>query len=1649
MSKLLVIGEERPTVNAFMMAMAVARRHKKASPEQVSFDEFLLASEEVAASAHPEILEENAPVVAAHRNYRISEESKAGRGKGGVKAKFRANIEAIKLLKKLEDEERQASPAEQAILARYSGWGGIPQVFDAWNRDWDSEREELEGLLNYPELESAKDSTLTAYYTPPEIIRFMYEVVIRLGFQGGRVLEPSLGIGNFFGMMPEHLLSRSKLSGVEIDSLSGRISKQLYPDTDIRLVGYEDAKYPKNFFDLVISNVPFGDIPIHDPLYKRQKFNIHEYFFAKSLDLVRPGGIVAFVTSRYLMDRQNSATRKYLIERADLLGAVRLPSSAFKQSANTDVTSDVIFLQKRVPGAVPVQIAWMEIAPFQMGGKGSKAVDINEYFAQNPGLMLGKLVLKSGMYGREDLSLAPDTKPLEKALDEAVSIFPEGVYLSSGTFHMPVAQQRSIPAPDTVKEGAYVLEDGKLYRSLEGVLVLQELPALTARRVAKLIGIRDILRQLLHEEMQTSDDTGVTLMRIRLNVEYDAFVKEFGFISLRGNRSAFKEDPDYPLLLSLEFFDPETKKAEKAEVFNRRVIHPVTKVEKVDTVEEAFLVTLNELGRVDFVRMAELTGLPESDIRDRLQGMIFQNPDGWQWETADAYLSGNIRRKLETARLAAESDPEFKRNVSALEAVMPKDLDFSEIYPNLGSSWIPAKDIEDFVNELVGVRKGVSVGHAAIIGTWTVEINNYEVAGSVANTTTWGTARYHAVNIIKDTLNGRIPTVRDKVEDKEVVNIAETEAAREKQFLIKGHFREWIWESEERRQRLSRLYNDTFNCLRARTFDGSHLTLPGMSTHLTLMPHQKNAIWRIIQTGNTLLDHEVGAGKTYVIVAAAMEMRRLGLVSKPKIVVPNHLLEQWAAEFLRLYPLANVLITSHEDFTAQKRKAFLGKIATNNWDAVIIGQSSYERIPLTKETVAAYLKSQIDELQESILAAREEGDDSRIVKQLQKAKKRLEANLKMRMDEERKDDGLTFEDLGVDFLGVDESDFYKNLWFATKMPSIAGLPNCDSKRAFDMYMKARLLNESGRPVVFASGTPISNSISEMFTIQRYLQPELLKEYGISHFDSWAQTFGEVVTTLEITPEGSGYRMRARFARFINVPELLTMYRQVADVQTESMLNLERPELEGGKPLVVVAPASAAQTAFVESLVARAEMLRVRRVNPSVDNWLKVTTDGRKAGLDMRLISPFAEDFPDSKINKAVERIYDVWRDTEHFRGTQLVFCDLSTPKGEAFSLYRDIREKLVDRGIPKEEVAFVHEADTDVRRKALWAKMNFGRVRVLLGSTEKMGAGTNVQRLLKCLHHLDVPWRPRDIQQREGRILRQGNTNKSVTIYRYVTEGSFDSYMYQAVEAKARFIAQIKTNEISSRVAEDVNGVVLSYAEVKALASGSPLVLEKFKVDVEVDRLERLRAQHESEQWRIKLELGSLSARVERFEEICRQYKSDLQARQLPKPFEMRIRGSVFTDRAAAGTEILKLALGRRGTDSYEVIGRFAGFDLYLQTYPIGHQHQPFLIARGAAPHKGNISESDIGTIASIEHSLRTMDEREEQYRRELGDLRTRFDGLSKELQKGFPHEEKLRELTLRQYELNEELDVSNREAAEDEPSPAQEESVICAKEAA
>ncbi|MBL9171731.1 MAG: hypothetical protein JNN07_28635, partial [Verrucomicrobiales bacterium] len=1428
-------------------------------------------------------------------SYRITEADRFG--DGGPKQKFQQNLAAIRTLRTLDAEQRSATDEEKAVMVKYVGWGALPQVFDPDNTDWHKEQTKLSEFLSDEEHCSARATTLNAHYTAPTIIGAMYQAAERFGFQGGRVLEPACGIGHFVGLMPEDMLRRSSVTGIEIDPLTARIARALYPDSDIRPLPFEQTLLANGYYDLAISNVPFGDYPVHDPKWNNYKLLIHDYFFAASLDRVRPDGLVMFITSRGTMDKLDSTLRELLSQRTELLGAIRLPNDAFKKNAGTEVTTDIVMLRKLRVGEAPTGPAWKATADYT--NDLGEAFTINEYFAARPEMMLGRLRLAGRMYRDNEPTLESDGRDLAEALRQAVERLPQNIYQARGQQVAEPSLEQIIPAPYYIKPNAYCLHDGMVCVREETVLrPLNDLPAETRSRIRGLIPVRDAVRDCLRAQLDGSGEERVIETRQQLNLAYDRFTGRFGPINARANQRAFDGDPDLPLLMSLEHYNDETKVATKASIFRERTIQHRQPIETAANAKEALLVTLNERGRVDLDHMAGLLARPAEDFLHDLKGLVFLNPQTSQWETDDQYLSGNVREKLAVADAAAVNDSAFAVNVEALKSVQPADLNATEIDVRLGASWLPQDDVKRFVHELLGVSTGVDVGHVHALGTWYVK-GDWEVKAATANTTDWGTDRCSCLDLIEDALNLKTPTVYDLDEKKNpVVNAQGTEAAREKQERIKERFKEWIWADDSRRERLCRLYNDTFNHTRLRTFNGEHLTLPGASQAITLQSHQKAGVWRVLQTPNTLLAHVVGAGKTFTMVSAAMELKRLGLARKPLFAVPNHMLGQFSTELLTLYPGANILVAGKEDFEAANRKKLFSRIATGNWDAIIVTHSGFERIPLSHNTQKRFFEEQLHEL-EMVKRQHVDSSNRRLVKELEKSKKRLEARLQGLAAEHKKDNMLTFEELGVDRLFVDEAHYFKNLFYVSKMTRIAGLPQTASERAFDMFLKVRHVQSlnGGGGVVFATGTPIANSMAEMFTMQRYLQPDELKKHNLHHFDSWAATFGEPVTAMELSPDGAGYRLNTRFARFINVPELMQMFRQAADVQTAAMLNLPRPKLENEKPTIRNAPTTPELKEFVQSLAARAERLRTGRVDPRVDNMLRVTSEGRKAALDMRLVRPGSLDEPNGKVNLAVENVLRIWTETAEKRCSQLVFCDLSTPKDHGFSIYRDMADKLQARGVPEREIAFIQDFDSDASKLALFKDVRSGKIRVLFGSTQKMGSGTNVQERLIALHHLDAPWRPADVEQREGRILRQGNKNPVVSVFRYVTEGSFDAYMWQTLETKAKFIAQVMTGDMTIRRVEDLDSSALTYAEVKAIASGNPLVIEKAQVDAELMRLTRLRSAHAEEQYRIRSNLRHLRDEAGTCSERLTNLRLDIAVREDTSGdhFRIELDGQVIT----------------------------------------------------------------------------------------------------------------------------------------------------------
>ncbi|MCW5554494.1 MAG: DEAD/DEAH box helicase family protein [Verrucomicrobiae bacterium] len=1567
-----------------------------------------------------------APEVRNERNYRISDADRIG--EGPPRQKYRQNIEAIQTLQKLEAESRHATPDEKAALVRYVGWGAMPQVFDPRNHEWREARAEVEQLLTPEELAAARASTLNAHYTSPTVVRAMYRTLQRFGCEHGRILEPACGIGHFIGLMPESMHQHSTVTGVEIDPLTARIAKALYPDADIRAQGFESAQLADGFYDVAISNVPFGDYPVHDPRLNAYRFPIHDYFFARALDKVRPGGLVMFITSRGTMDKVNSTLREYLAPKMEFLGAIRLPNTAFKQNAGTEVTTDIVMLRKLYRGETPQGPAWREVRDYT--NHNWEKIPINEYFVERPHLMLGHLQLTGRMYRDNEPTLEPDGRVLADALGAAVPDLPTGVYRAQRVELAEPTFDQTVPAPDYVKPNAYCLHDGMVCIREEDVLrPLTDLPSETRSRIRHLIPVRDAVRACLRSQMDGSDEGQVTEARQQLNYAYERFVGRFGPVNLRANQRAFDGDPDLPLLLSLEHYNEETKRATKATIFTERTIHHRKPVESVSEPKEALLVSLNEQGRVDLDHMAGLLNKPAEEFQPDLKGIVFLNPQTNQWETDDQYLSGNVREKLAVADAAAVTDARFRENVEALKSIQPEDLPATEIDVRLGASWLPPDDVKQFIHKLLNVTSGVEVGHVHALGSWHLNVD-WEARGATSNTTDWGTDRYTGLELIEDALNLKTPTVYDVVDKKPVVNAQATEAAREKQERIKERFKEWVWSDDSRRERLCRLYNDTFNHTRLRTFNGDHLTLPGASQVVQLHRHQKAGVWRILQTPNTLLAHVVGAGKTFTMVAAAMELKRLGLARKPMFTVPNHMLGQFSTELLTLYPGANILVAGKEDFESQNRKKLFSRIATGNWDAVIVTHSGFERIPLSYDTQKRFFDEQLHELE---MIRREHADSSnrRLVKELEKAKKRLEAKLQALAAEHKKDNTLTFEELGVDRLFVDEAHYFKNLFYVTKMTRIAGLPQTASERAFDMYLKVRHVQSmnGGGGIVFATGTPIANSMAEMFTMQRYLQPDDLKKHNLHHFDSWAATFGEPVTAMELSPDGAGYRLNTRFARFINVPELMQIFRQSADVQTAAMLNLPRPKLDGEKPAVRNAPATLELKEFVQELAARAERLKTNRVDPSEDNMLKITSEGRKAALDLRLMKPSAPDDPQGKVNQAVENIFRIWQDSKPERSAQLVFCDLSTPKDKGFSVYRDAAEKLERLGVPSGDIAFIQDYDSDAAKLSLFRDVRAGKVRVLFGSTQKMGSGTNVQERLIALHHFDAPWRPADVEQREGRILRQGNKNEVVSIYRYVTEGSFDAYMWQTLETKAKFIAQVMSGDMTIRRLEDLDSAALTYAEVKAIASGNPLVIEKAQVDAELIRLTRLRSAHAEEQYRIRTNLRRSHEDAEAFTGRLANLRQDIAARQDTSgdKFSIELDGQTLDNRGIAGELILRRAEKIKSRFGDDVrVGRFAGFDLFLRP---SFNNTVEMIVRGKNSYAARVTDTALGTIRSLEANIQGFEERASKLEYDITDASKRAKELETKVGAHFEREERYQQLTCRQSEIEEKLDLTKNQA--------------------
>jgi len=1576
-------------------------------------------------------------------NYRITDDRL---GEGGPKEKFKRNVEAIRVLKALEADNRPASPAEQAILAQYVGWGGLADAFDEHKAAWASEYAQLRNLLTQDEYNAAMGSVLNAHYTSPTIIRAIYDAVERMGFTSGNVLEPAMGVGNFFGMMPDSMRD-SRLYGVELDSISGRIAKQLYPKADITVAGFETTDR-RDFFDLAIGNVPFGNYKVDDRAYNKLGFSIHNYFFAKALDQVRPGGVVAFVTSRYTMDQQSPEVRKYLAERAELLGAIRLPNDAFRANAGTDVVADIIFLQKR-ERPMTIEPDWVHL------GENADGFAINQYFIDHPEMVLGEQTSESTQYG-PGYTVSPTAgKTLADELRNAVQRI-SGTYVPAALPELAEGEEirEAIPADPSVKNYSYTIVDGQVYFRENSIMVRPDLNQTAQERVKGLVGLRDCVHELIAAQLDEAGDSAIQGLQAELNQRYDAFTAQYGLINSRGNALAFSDDSSYYLLCSLEVLDDQQQLKRKADMFTKRTIKQQRTIDHVDTAVEALAVSIAERVSVDMPYMAQLTGKSEEDLAQELTGVIFPLPESAQTDqplryvTADEYLSGNVRQKLRDAKAAAQNNARFAPNVTALEAVQPQDLDASEIDIRLGATWIDKRIYEQFMHETFRTpfyqQRMFQVNYSPHTAEWFISSKTRVSTNDVAAYSTYGTTFANAYKILEDSLNLRDTRIYDVIRDadgneRRVLNQRETTLAQQKQQAIKDAFRDWIWRDPDRRHHLVQEYNERFNSIRLREYDGSHIAFAGMNPEITLREHQRNAVAHILYGGNTLLAHEVGAGKTFEMIAAVMESKRLGLCQKAMFVVPNHLTEQWASEFLRLYPSANILVTTKKDFERRNRQKFCSRIATGDYDAVIIGHSQFERIPVSAERQQRFIEDQIDEITSGIEELSRTRGDQFSIKQLVRTRKQLELKLKKLQAEDRKDDVVTFEQLGVDRLYVDEAHGYKNLFLTTKMRNVAGLSTSEAQKSSDMFMKCRYMDEltEGRGVVFATGTPVSNSMTELYTMQRYLQYGLLKRSDMTHFDCWASNFGETVTAIELAPEGTGYRARTRFAKFFNLPELMTMFKEVADIKTADQLHLPTPKAH--YETVVVKP-SEYQQQMVEALSERAGEVHAGNVDPSEDNMLKITSDGRKLGLDQRLINPMLPDDPGSKVNACVGNVFRIWSEGQDKRLTQLVFCDMSTPKASAgaespeFSVYDDIRAKLIRMGVPAEEIAFIHDANTEARKKELFGKVRSGQVRVLMGSTAKMGAGTNVQDLLVASHDLDCPWRPGDLEQRAGRIVRQGNQNEEVTIYRYVTESTFDAYLWQTVENKQKFISQIMTSKSPVRSCEDVDETALSYAEIKALCAGDPRIKEKMDLDVDVARLRLMKADHQSKQFRLEDQvLKNFPRQMEQYRGYIAGFQQDLAAVAAhslpPEAFVgMEIKGKHYADKEAAGEAIIAACKDAVKTNSDAEIGHYRGLSVTVSYNPFDNQFEMTL--RGAMSHRLVLGSDAKGNLIRMENALSNIPARMGDAQTQLDTLHQQMAAAKEEMGKPFPQEEELQEKSARLTTLNALLNIDKSPSA-------------------
>ena len=1572
-------------------------------------------------------------------NFRITDDHL---GEGGAKQKYARNIEAIRTLFKLEQEHRGATPEEQQVLSQYVSWGGLADAFDPGKDSWAKEYAELKGLLSEDEYAAARSSTLNAHYTSPTVIRGIYDAVERMGFRSGNILEPSMGVGNFFGMLPDSMAD-SRLYGVELDSITGRIAKKLYPQADITVAGFENTDR-RDFYDLAVGNVPFGQYKVNDKAYNKLGFSIHNYFFAKAIDQVRPGGVVAFVTSRYTMDSKDSTARKHMAERADLLGAIRLPNNAFRANAGTDVVSDIIFLQKR-NRPIDHEPDWVQL------GKTEDGFAINQYFVDHPEMVLGQLTTESTQYGREELTVVPiEGANLGDQLAEAVQHI-EGQYTAAEVDAPDIAEEEAtrhtLPADPEVKNFSYTVVDGEVFYRENSVMTQVELSDTAKGRVTGMVELRQIVNELIQQQLEAYPDADIKAVQERLNAAYDAFTAKYGLLNDRKNGRLFEQDSSYYLLCSLENLDEQGQLKSKAAMFTKRTIRPERTVTSVDTPSEALAVSIGEHGKVDLPYMAELLGTPGEygRITAELSGVIFKDPAADPtdpeagWQMADEYLSGDVRAKLRMAQFAAETNPEFAVNVEALTKAQPRELEASEIDVRLGATWLDPDIIQKFMTETFQIpyylRHAVKVRYSPYTAEWRVEGKTATGRGDIISSETYGTSRANAYKILEETLNLKDVRIYDTIEDaegkpKRVLNKRETMLAQQKQQVIKDAFANWVWQDPQRRIALVKQYNELFNSTRPREYDGSHIKFVGMNPEITLREHQRNAIAHVLYGGNTLLAHEVGAGKTYEMAASAMEAKRLGLCQKSLFVVPNHLTEQWASEFLNLYPNAKLLVARRKDFETANRKKFCARIATGDYDAVIIGHSQFERIPLSFERQERIIQEQIYETLAAINELKVHAGENFSIKQMEKTRKTLETKLEKLRSDERKDDVITFEQLGVDRLFVDESHFYKNLFLTTKMRNVAGLSTSEAQKSSDMFGKCRYLDEitGGRGVVFATGTPVSNSMTELYTVMRYLQYSTLQQKKLTHFDCWASTFGETTTAIELAPEGTGYRARTRFAKFFNLPELMSMFKEVADIKTSDQLHLPVPV---AKFETVVAKPSEIQKEMVQELSKRAADIHSGIVDASVDNMLCVTNDGRKIGLDVRLMNPMLPDDPNSKLNVCVQNVLKIWEEGKDQKLTQLLFCDLSTPKNDGnFNVYDDIRKKLVAAGVPENEIEFIHNADTEAKKAALFSKVRSGDVRVLLGSTAKMGAGTNVQSRLVAVHHLDVGWKPSDMTQRNGRIIRQGNMNKEVKVFNYVTEGTFDSYLFQTLENKQRFISQIMTSKSPVRSCEDVDEQALSYAEIKALCAGNPLIKEKMDLDVQVAKLKVLKADHQSQKFRLQDKLlTKFPADIQETNAHIAGLKADAQlAAAHPQGKEefcgMVIKGVAYDEKKTAG-ERLVLACSELPNAEEKVIGSYRGFELSLRFDAFRTEYQALL--KGQRKYTVPLGTDPLGNIIRLDNSLNNFPERITAAENELDTLHQQQAAAQIEVEKPFPQEEELAEKSARLAELNAQLDVDEK----------------------